>query len=150
MVWAGISSEARTDLVLVDGGSMTGARYITTILDEHVAPFAPFVGPNFIFMDDNARPHRARIVNEYLEEVGIVRMNWPSSSPDLNPIEHLWDTLGRRIRSRVPRANNLAELSVVLQAIWDELDQLDVQHLISSMPRRMQAVIRARGGNTNY
>lgn len=150
MIWGGISYEARTDLAIVDGGSMTGARYITTILDEHVIPFAPFIGPNFLFMDDNARPHRARIVNDYLEEVGIVRMNWPACSPDLNPIEHLWDIMGRQYRARIPCPHNLAELGAALQEIWRELDQTDIHRLISSMPRRIQAVIRARGGNTRY
>ncbi|GFW37868.1 transposable element Tcb2 transposase [Trichonephila clavipes] len=53
-------------------------------------------------MDDNARPHRADIVDDYLESEGIARMAWPAYSPDLNPIENLWDALGRAISSRFP------------------------------------------------
>ena len=52
-------------------------------------------------MDDNARPHWARVVTEYLECEGIERMNWPARSPDINPIEHVWDILQRRISARL-------------------------------------------------
>jgi hypothetical protein len=102
MIWAGISLEAHTDLVFVENGAMTTHRYILECVESHVVPYAPFIGENFIFMDDNARPRMTRIVVRYLEEVGIRLLPWPANSPDLNPIEHVWDFLGKRdvIRSR--------------------------------------------------
>jgi hypothetical protein len=67
MIWAGISLEAHTDLVFVENGAMTVHRYILECVESH----ASFIGENFLFMDDNARPHMARIVVRYLEQVGI-------------------------------------------------------------------------------
>ncbi|GFX70700.1 DDE_3 domain-containing protein, partial [Trichonephila clavipes] len=76
-------------------------------------PYAAAIGNDFILMDDNARPHRAQIVEEYLEDHGLERMEWPARSPDLNPIEHLLDYLGREVAalkssSRSLRAENKA------------------------------------------
>lgn len=74
MVWAEISSEARTELHVVPRGSVTAYRYINEILQGYVVPCAPFIGDNFILMHDNARPPLARIVIEYLNEIGISHM----------------------------------------------------------------------------
>lgn len=150
MVWGGISLEGRTDLVLLNDGRLTAHRYITDILEPHVVPFAPFIGDDFMLMHDNARPHIARVVQNYLREVGIETINWPPRSPDLNPIEHLWDFLGRRIRSLPHYPRNLNELAASLQEIWNQIDQELIRRLIISMPRRCQDVITARGGNTRY
>lgn len=95
MVWGGISYMARTDLVVFDRGSMNAQRYAEEVLQDHVIPFAPFIGENFRLMHDNARCHTARSVTQYLNEVGIQVLPWPARSPDLKPIEHIWDNLKR-------------------------------------------------------
>ncbi|GFW05521.1 transposable element Tcb2 transposase [Trichonephila clavipes] len=66
LVWAGISLGGHTDLHVFHGGTVTGLRYRDEILDPYVRPYAAAIGNDFILMDDNARPHRARIVEEYL------------------------------------------------------------------------------------
>ncbi|GFV97549.1 hypothetical protein TNCV_2040571 [Trichonephila clavipes] len=94
------------------------------------------VGPTFVLMDDNARPHRADIVNDYLEREEIARMAWPVYSPDFNPIENLWDALGRAVSSRFPPLVTLIELETALQEEWRLLSSAVVDFLIESMVRR--------------
>jgi transposase len=99
-------------------------------------------------MDDNARPHRAKIVDQYLEQVGVQGLPWPACSLDLNPIEHAWDFLPRRVRRRQPRPETLNDLKVALEEEWAQITQDHLATLIQSMPNRLREVIRARGGNT--
>ena len=70
MVRAGFSRGGRTDLHIVTRGIMTDVRYRDDILDVYVRPYAGAIGPQFILMDDNARPHRAKVVEEYLQRTG--------------------------------------------------------------------------------
>ena len=88
MVWAGIRVNGKTDLCVVENGTLTAVRYCNEILDQFVRPYAGAIGPDFILMADNARPHRAHVTDAYLERETIVRLDWPARSPDLNPIEH--------------------------------------------------------------
>ncbi|GFX94806.1 cubilin [Trichonephila clavipes] len=99
LVWGGIILGSRTDLH-VQSVTMTGHIYRDVILEQHVRLLRGAVGAEFLFMDDNARPHRANIVDECFQSEDITRMDWPAYSPDLNPIEHEWDMLGRRIAAR--------------------------------------------------
>ena len=90
MVSADISMQGKTDLLIVQDGTLAAARHVNEILDVYVRPYAGAIGPNFILMDDNARPHRALFTKRYLQTATIERMDWPPKSPDLNPIERAW------------------------------------------------------------
>ena len=145
MVPGVISMEGRTDLYRLENGSLTAIRYRDEILEPMVRPYAGAVGPGFLLMHHNARPHVARVCRQYLEDEGIDTIEWPSRSPDLNPIEHLWDIMFRSIRRRQVAPQTLQELTDALRQIWEDIPQDTIRRLIRSMPRRCQACIQARG-----
>ncbi|GFY18448.1 transposable element Tcb2 transposase [Trichonephila clavipes] len=91
------------------------------ILRPIVVPYAAAIGDDFILMDDNSRPHRANLVEDSLFEEGIVRMEWPACSPDMNPIKHVWDALGRRVAGRQPPPQTLQELERALLKEGDRI-----------------------------
>ncbi|GFV60562.1 transposable element Tcb2 transposase [Trichonephila clavipes] len=72
-----------------------GKVLVDEILRLIVVPYAAAIGGDFILMDDNCKPHRANLVEDFLFEEGIVLMEWTASSPDINQIEHVWDAQGR-------------------------------------------------------
>ncbi|GFV77643.1 transposable element Tcb2 transposase [Trichonephila clavipes] len=150
LVWVGISLGGHTDLHVFHGGTVTGLRYWDEILDPYVRPYAAAIGNDFILMDDNARPHRARIVEEYLEDHGLERMEWPARSPDLNPIEHLWDYLGREVAALNPPPRSLHELKQGLLCVWSSLPIPVSDNLINSMGNRCRQCIQVRGGHIPY
>ncbi|GFW55960.1 transposable element Tcb2 transposase [Trichonephila clavipes] len=97
LVHGGISIDGRTDLYIIRDGPLTARRYRDEILRPIVVRYAAAIGDDFILMDDNCMPHRANLVEDFLFEERIVRMEWSACSPDMNPIEHVWDALGRRV-----------------------------------------------------
>lgn len=121
------------------------------VLEAEMVPYARRTfGRNFLFMHDNAPAHRARRLQAYLEEEEIEQLPWPPYSPDLNPIEHLWDALDRAVRKRRVQPTTLVELENALVEEWDELSRRDINKLVESMPRRVTSVIQAQGGYTKY
>ncbi|GFX25365.1 transposable element Tcb2 transposase [Trichonephila clavipes] len=111
-------------------------------------PYAAAIGDDFILMDDNCRSHRANLVEDFLFEEGIVRMEWPACPPDMNPIEHVWDALGGRVAGRQPPPQTLQELERALLEEWDRIPQLVINSLIDSMPRRCSTLLAVRGNHT--
>lgn len=149
MIWAGISTDFRTELVIFNE-SMTANLYLERVLQPVVLPIAQNIGPNFVYVDDNARPHRARIVNDFIHREHINRMYWPALSPDINPIERIWDALQRRISSRRNHPQNLNQLENALVEEWARIPVEIVNNTIRSMHQRCEEIVRSRGGPTHY
>lgn len=149
MVWGGISSQGRTQLVIVRG-NLTGVRYRDEIVIPHVLPFLQRQGRNMTFQQDNARPHVARVVTGFLAQQNVSVLPWPAVSPDLSPIEHVWDEMKRRLRQRRNQPLTLDQLAQTLVNIWNTIPQAVIANLVASMPRRCRACLNANGGHTRY
>jgi hypothetical protein len=134
-VWDGISRDGRTDFHVLERGTMTGVRYRDEILDVYVRPYASAVDPEFILMDDNARPHHATVVVQ--EKVGC--MDWPARLLDLHPIEYVWNMLqvalsGFHALEHNPRLWQSSENALVEE--WNNLPVGNIWVPIDSMSRR--------------
>lgn len=148
MVWGAIRYGRRSRLVFIPG-TLNARRYIDSVLEPVVVPLLQNL-PGAAFQQDNARPHTAHVTSAFLEENNINMLPWPPRSPDLSPIEHVWDMMERRLRRLPHPPNTLEELRQQLQIAWDEVPQEDINNLISSMPRRVAECIRVRGDVTHY
>ncbi|GFU91445.1 transposable element Tcb2 transposase [Trichonephila clavipes] len=149
LVWGGIMLGSRTDLHIFDTGAVNGTRYYNEILLPYVRLFRGAMGLQFLFMDDNAPCHRTVAAEQLSESEGIERMDWPARSPDLNPIEHVWDFLGRRLAARTLPPVTIRELRFALQDEWAAMPQLIDTHILS-MGRRCETCLAVRGDHIPY
>ena len=110
------------------------------------------IGPKFILQQDNDPKHTANVIQNYLqrkEEQGVLEvMVWPPQSPDLNIIESVWDSMKRQKDLRQPTSTG--DLWLVLQDVWNNLLAEFLQKLCASVPRIIDAVLKAKGGHTKY
>ena len=117
------------------------------IVTPHVLPYGQ--RHNLTLQQDYARCHTARYTMELLNRDNVDVLDWPSRSPDLSSIEHMWDMLGRRVRER-PDVNSLAGLDRALHEECTRIPVRDVNKLMNSMRKRSEAVMAADCGHTHY
>ena len=150
MVWGGITSAGKTDLVIING-NLTAQRYINEVLQPHLLPFLAHQRNNLVFQQDNAPAHRAIITQTFFNQNNIAVLTpWPAISPDLNVIEHLWDKMDKDIRALRPQPTTVQELQRALLDAWDNIPQPFIQQLTRSMRQRCTAVINAGGSSIRY
>ena len=152
MVWGSICGKGKLPLIRISG-TLRQDEYReilrTNLKLAHTTLYRRRKG---IFMQDNAPCHKSRMMKNYFETKKFTRkfklLRWPACSPDLNPIENCWAILKQKVCKRFPK--NLNDLWVVVQEEWAKISDKTIRSVIFSMPRRIRAVIRARGGYTKY
>ncbi|GFY35480.1 transposable element Tcb1 transposase [Trichonephila clavipes] len=130
-----IAYNIRSPLVLIRG-AMTAQLYVHDILKPHVLPLMLRL-PGVILLQDNARPHTARVSQDCLRTV--TTLSWSVRFPDLSPIKHIWD-----------HPTSLNELEARLEQIWNKISQDIKQNLYGSMPGRIESCICAREDSTRF
>lgn len=150
MIWACMFTRGVGFLCRVDGG-VDAPMYLNILRGElmQTLRYYHLSKQEIIFQQDNASCHTARLVKDWFDESGMQVMSWPAQSPDLNPIEHLWDHLKKEIR-KGPQPNSLDELWERIQDKWEAISADTCKNLVRSMSRRLEAVRKAKGGYTRY
>ena len=146
MMWEGVGYGCKID------GRMDAELY-TQILEDELQQSLEYYGKevaDIIFQQDNDPKHKSKKATQWFEDHQYNVMIWPAQSPDLNPIEHLWAHLKKKLAEYEQPPKGILELWERAEAEWNKIDKEVCQNLIESTPRRIEAVIGAKGGYTKY
>ncbi len=148
MIWGTMSSAGVGPLCFFKT-NITAPVY-QDILEHFMLPSADqlFKDADFIFQQDLAPAHTTKSTKSWLNDHGVGVLDWPANSPDLNPIDNLWGIVKRKIRNKRPK--NPDELKATVKETWASIPPQQCHKLITSMPRRIEAVIKAKGAPTKY
>ena len=148
MIWGCISGAGRGGLCFLAKGERMNAIRYQAVLEQHLLPFINIRGTD-TFMQDGATCHTARTLMRWLQEQGIPTLKWPPNSPDLNPIENLWDIIKRRVA--LAKCTTIEGLKNEIRRVWVTDTSPDLcKNLVDSMPRRIAAVLKNNGHPSKY
>ncbi len=151
MIWGCMTSKGVGFMCKIDG-NMDQELYKNILQDDlhQTIEYYEFDPEEIIFQHDNDPKHKAKSVQNWLYEQEFSTMEWPAQSPDLNPIEHLWSEVKRKLNQYEVPPKGVLELWERIQKIWNEISLDSIKNLYNSMPRRIEAVIEAKGKWTKY
>jgi hypothetical protein len=153
MAWGCFWAGGLTPLVTFDK-TVTSDSYVQCLAD-HFLPWLQNLSleqkQEFIFQEDITTPHTSGYSRWYKKRCLLQTFDhWPSQSPDLNPIEHLWHVLEQRVNKRRCQIDNKKQPEVFLKEEWRKIDKELPEILVASMSNRCSEIIKKRGGNTRY
>ncbi len=148
MIWAAMSSAGVGPLCFLK--STVNVAIYQEILEHFMLPSADklYGDADFIFQQDLAPAHTAKGTKSWFNDHGVTVLDWPANSPDPNPIENLWGIVKRKMRDTRP--NNADDLKATVKETWASIPPQQCHKLITSMPRQIEAVIKAKGAPTKY
>lgn len=146
LLWGCMTAKGVGEIHFING--IMDSQVYCDILKAKMLPTLRSLGRQGLFQQDNDPKHSSRMTKAFLKKEKVKVMEWPSMSPDLNPIEHIWGVLKRKVSERKPK--NITELKEVIQEEWKGISTETCQTLVYSMPRRICAVLNNKGGHTKY
>jgi transposase len=146
ITWDGVGFLCRIN------GNMDGELY-RSILGGDLIQTLEWYGlqkENIVFQHDNDPKHTATATKKWLDDNHFQVITWPPQSPDMNPIEHMWNELDRRIRKRPVLPKSADDLWAAIEEEWESIPQSVCQNLIKTMPERIRDLRKAKGGFTRW
>ena len=151
MVWGCFTAKGVGYLTRIDGG-LNAELYVNILNDELIQTleYYEYSKDDIVFQQDNDPKHTSRLAKNWFAENEIEVLDWPPQSPDLNPIEHLWIELKKRLNSYSNEATSMHQLWERIEETWNSISIETCMNLIESMPNRINAVLKVKGGYTKY
>jgi hypothetical protein len=149
MIWARMDGRGKFGYTFVEG-TIRKEEY-KEVLQRALLPYTRCLrrdGRPFVFMQDRAPPHKAKMIFRWLDEQHVPVLPWFAKGADLNPIENLWNVIGEEVQRQTPR--NLQQLRAAIERACAGVDAKLIVKLIDSMPNRVAQVIERRGLSCNY
>jgi transposase len=147
MVWGCFSAHGHGSLNVFNARETVNAARYLQVLDGRLQVHMEIHGCD-IYQQDSAPCHTARVCRAWFQNQGIRLLDWPGNSPDLNPIEHLWAQMKRKVAWMRP--SSISSLKEAILSVWEDISPASCEKLVSSMPSRIAAVVAAHGGPTRY